>query len=133
VTTPHQGVPPIPNFSLNITSTQVTAKPRALKSQWSQAAAQDLRDLWGEPVPSRPDNALDLLNDALSDPDYDPLHPETYKGRYRWSDGRIATPEEVKKALSGSTAGLVATMADEMKAEIDQEIMLSLAAMKNQP
>jgi len=116
----------LPNIQLNITSTQVTAKPRKLKTTWSQTAAQDLRDLWGDPGPTRPDNALDLLNDALDDPDYDPSKAEEYKGRYRWPDGRIATPEEVKKAFQGSTAGLVSSMADEMKAEIDREIMNSL-------
>lgn len=124
-TSPSSG-PSLPNIPLNITSTTVTAKPRKLKATWSSSAAQDLRELWDPPGPARPDNALDLLNDALDDPDYDPSKAEEYKGRYRWPDGRIATPEEVKKALQGSTAGLVETMADEMKAEIDREIMKSL-------
>jgi len=128
VTTPSSsGSPQIPNIQLNITSTSVVAKPRKLKTTWSTAASQDLRDLWPAPGPYRPDNALDLLNDALDDPGYDPSKAEEYKGRYRWPDGRIATPEEVKKALQGSTAGLVESMADEMTAEIDAEIMRKLS------
>ncbi len=46
----------IPNIQINITSAQVTAKPRKLKTSWSQTAAQDLRDLWGPVLPMRPDN-----------------------------------------------------------------------------
>jgi len=103
------------------------AKSRKLKTTWSQEAADDLRGLWGRSVwPRRPDNALDVLKDALEDPDYDPNATDDYKGIWRHSDGRIATPEEVRKASQGSEANLVESMADEMRAEIDREIMASL-------
>jgi hypothetical protein len=120
----------LPNIKFNITSTPVVAKSRKLKMTWSQTAADDLRRLWGPIWPRRPDNVLDVLKDALEDPDYDPDAEEDYKGRWRWEDGRVATPEEVKKAHSGSEVDLVATMADEMRAEVDREIMESL---KNLP
>lgn len=116
----------MPNIKLNITSTDVTAKSRKLKTTWSQMAADDLRGSWFPIWPRRPDNALDVLRDALDDPDYDPNAEESYKGLWRWADGRVATPEEVKTAYHGSEAELVKTMADEMTAEIDRQIVASL-------
>lgn len=120
--------PQIPNFQLNISSTPVTATPRKLKSKWSVSAAQDLRDLWGGPAwwPRLPTNELDLMRDALEDPNYDPNSKEPYKGLWRWEDGRVATPEEVKKAHSEQS--LVEAAAEEMRAEIDKEILRELAA-----
>jgi len=76
--------------------------------------------------PRQPDNALDLLKDAMEDPTYDPDAVEPYKGLWRHENGRIATPEEVKRAHPESR--LVESMAEEMKAEIDEEIMRELAA-----
>lgn len=117
----------IPNIQLNITSVPVTAKPRRLKSQWSKQAVDDFLSDWGTPVwPRLPDNVLDIVKDALEDPNYDPDSPEPYKGLWRWEDGRIATPEEVKKAHP--EVSLVERMADEMKSEIDREIAKELLA-----
>lgn len=74
--------------------------------------------------PRRPDNILDLLQDAMEDPDYDP-EDKDYKGLWRWSDGRVATPGEVRK---WDPDYLVENMADEMAAEIDREILQTLLA-----
>lgn len=104
---------PLANFDPNA----ITAAPRKLKANWTLEAANELRDLWGGP--RFPDNALDLLNDALDDPNYDPEEP--YVGLPRWSDGRIATKEEV------DAHNPVAKMAQEMCAEIDAEILKELA------
>ena len=110
----------LPNIQLNITSQAVVAKPRKLKVTWSLEAVDDFAG------PVRPTNVLDLLNDALEDPNYDPSD-KAYKGRWRWrSDNRLATPEEIKQWNTESE--LVASMADEMTAEIDREIMATLAA-----
>lgn len=118
----------IPNFNLNIASAQVSATPRKMRAQWSTAAAQSLQDLWGGPSwwPRLPSNELDLMRDALEDPNYDPNSKEPYKGLWRWEDGRVATPEEVKKAHPEQS--LIEAAAEEMKAEIDMEIMRDLAA-----
>jgi hypothetical protein len=125
MTNPSNG-PQIPNIPLNIISTPVVAKSRKLKMSWSLEAADDLRSAWrATSAPSRPDNALDLLNDALEDPNYDPNSSESYVGRYRWGDGTLATPEEIKKAF-GAESSLVASMANEMSAEIDREILRSI-------
>lgn len=117
----------IPNFNLNITSSQVTAQPRKLQSVVSTTAAQDLRDLWGGSAwPRLPTNELDLMRDALEDPNYDPDAKETYKGLWRWEDGRVATPEEVKAAHPEQS--LIEAAAEEMRKEIDREIMRELMA-----
>ncbi len=82
--------------------------------------------MWGwKETPQRPDNALDLLNDALEDPDYDSGSPEAYEGLWRWPDGRLATPEEVEEAF-GPEASIVRSMASEMTEEIDREIKAAL-------
>ena len=81
---------------------------------------------FGLPVwPRLPGNALDLLNDALEDPNYDPNSDTPYKGLWRWDDGRIATPEEVKRAHP--ELSLVEAMSAEMTAEIDREVVAMLA------
>jgi hypothetical protein len=119
MTTSAQGssLPPI-NF--NISTQSVVAKPRKLKMKWSLEAVDDLVG------PTRPTNILDLLNDALSDPNYDPSDKD-YKGLWRWrSDGRLATPEEIGQWTTESQ--LVANIADEMTAEIDREVMAALGA-----
>jgi len=128
---PDQSIPP---FNVNIQSTPVTAIPRKLKAKlkakWGAEAADDLRSLWGISPISRPDNTLDLLQDALEDPNYDPDAPEGYKGLWRWPDGRVATPEEIKEqGTSTIGSSLVETMADEIKAEIDQEILRDLVKL----
>jgi hypothetical protein len=112
----------LPEIDLQITSVPVQAPARKLSTTWSQTAADDLRSLWGPFWPQRPNNALDILKDALEDPDYDPDAPEEYKGRWRWEDGRIATPEEIEKARHPESA-LVENMANEMTNEIDREIL----------
>ena len=38
---------------------------------------------------SQPNNPLDLILDAMEDPDYDPNSSEEYKGLWRWPDGSI--------------------------------------------
>jgi hypothetical protein len=117
----------IPNINLNITASQVTAKPRKMKTQWSQQAVNDFMSDWGASVyPRLPTNELDLMRDALEDPNYDPNTKEPYKGLWRWEDGRVATPEEVKKAHPEES--LVEAAAREMRDEIDKEIMRELAA-----
>jgi len=117
----------VPEFDFNITCVPVQAQPKFLKSNWSQGAVQDFMSAFGLSLwPRLPDNALNLLNDALEDPSYDPNSPDTYKGLWRWDDGRVATPEEVAKAHPESS--LVERMADEMKAEIDKEIMRDLTS-----
>lgn len=117
----------LPKIDLNIQSTPISAKSRKLKFGWSQEAADDLRDLWGLPRPRLPSNALDLLNDSLEDPNFDPNSPEPYKGLYRWPDGRVATPEEIKEAFeSAPESALVEKMAIEITAEIDREILKDL-------
>ena len=118
----------IPNIPLNISVSEIRAKPRTLRMEWSTAAAQDL---WGVPF-NRPTNPLDLLKDALDDPDYDPDAAEPYEGLYRWPDGRVATPEELKKHLRTPEAKLAESMADEMTAEIDREILRDLRAASDQ-
>jgi hypothetical protein len=119
----------LPEIELNIRSEPVTAKPRKLKMEWSLG-----------PSIKRPDNVLDLMKDALEDPDYSPESAEPYKGLWRWADGRVATPEEVKQELAndfrsmfgtGLEKDLIQAAADEMRAEIDREIMESLK--KNLP
>jgi len=119
----------LPEIDLQISSSPVRATSRKLKTSWSLEAADDLRSLWAPIWPRRPDNILDVLRDALDDPDYDPDAEETYKGLWRWKDGRVATPEEVKKAHEGPEHDLVKTMADDMAAEIDREIMRTLKNM----
>lgn len=121
----------LPDFDLKIRSCQVGAKPRKLKMKWSQDAADDLRDLWGGNPLRRPGNILDLLKDAMVDPDYDP-DDQTYKGLWRWPDGRVATSEEIEK-YTGTEASIVGSMADEMAAEIDREIINTLKATNPVP
>lgn len=118
----------IPDFNLNISTSKVVAKPRRLKAQWSASAADSLREMWGgrPRYPRLPDNELDLLRDALEDPNYDPDSHETYKGLWRWEDGRVATPEEVQRVLDPEGA-MISSMADEIRKEIDREIMNTLA------
>lgn len=113
---------------INITSQSIVAQPRSMKAVWSTQAADDLRALWGPLGPLQPTNALDLLYDSQVDPDYDPDAAGDYKGLFRWPDGRIATPEEIKTAY-GATESLVASMADEIKAEIDREVMSALRGL----
>jgi hypothetical protein len=109
----------------SIGSVPVRAKARKLRAKWTQEAADDLRALWSIGRLRRPSNALDLLNDALEDPDYDPDSPEPYRGRWRWPDGRIATPEEIEQEAHPERA-LVEAMAAEMRDEIDREILYGL-------
>jgi len=123
MTTPGQAGS-LPNIDLNITSQSVVAIPRKLKAAWTNAAIDDLVG------PQRPTNVLDILNDALEDPNYDPSDKD-YKGRWRFSDGRLATPEQVKSW--NSEGGLVASMAAEMTAEIDREIMAALGLAASTP
>lgn len=103
--------------------TQVTAAPRTIKSNWSIGAVNDLRDMYGLGGPQYPDNALDILKDALDDPNYDPNGPD-YKGLPRWPDGRVATHEEYLRYHPEER--LVESMAKEMADEIDREILESL-------
>ena len=119
--------PSIPEIDFQITSAPVQAQSRKMTMTWSQTAADDLRNLWGaKRYPRRPDNALDVLKDALEDPNYDPDSETPYKGLWRYEDGRIATPEEVRAAHPEMS--LVESMANEMSAEIDREIMAELSA-----
>lgn len=114
----------LPNIQLNIVSQAVYAKPRKMRSTWSVEAVDDLIG------PQLPTNILDLLNDALEDQNYDPSDKD-YRGRWRWSDGRLATPEEVERWHSGGE--LVALMATEMTVEIDREIMAALSLAASTP
>jgi hypothetical protein len=115
-----------PPLDLRITATSVSKQPRNRKMKWTQEAADDLRSLWGASPLAQPDNVLDLLKDAVVDPDYDP-DDQNYKGIWRWPDGRIATPEEVEK-YTGVEESLVSSMAEEMAAEVDREITRELQA-----
>ena len=119
--------PLIPGFDLSITSTPVVVKPRKLKMSWSNTAAQDLQDLWGgwDRWPRLPANDLDRVRDALEDPNYDPESNETYKGLWRWEDGRIATPDEV--LASRPELSLLEKASVEMMAAVDREIIEELA------
>lgn len=110
---------PITPQNFTITSAPIRAVPRQLKAEWTMEAANELRDLWGGP--RYPDNALDLLRDALEDPNYDPNDDKNYAGLPRWSDGRIATEEEIR------AHNPVAQMAHEMCEEIDKEILADLS------
>ncbi|MGD9726556.1 MAG: hypothetical protein AB7L09_01175 [Nitrospira sp.] len=115
-----------PNIPIQITSLPVVAQPRKLQSTWSRQAVDDfLNDFGLSRYPRLPDNDLDRMRDALEDPNYDP-NDENYKGLWRWQDGRIATPSEVRAAHPES--GLVEAMANEMASEIDREIMSLLKA-----
>lgn len=109
------------NMNFNITSAPVSATTRALKTSYSIEAAEELIDMWG---PKYPTNALDVLTDALDDPAYDPNKP--YYGRPRWSNGRLATPQEIAEH-GGTSYDLVKSMAEEMCKEIDAEIAMTLA------
>lgn len=108
---------------LRIETQQVTYAPQTIKSNWSLSAANDLMEMMGVGGPDYPDNALDILKDALDDPNYDPENLN-YKGLPRWPDGRVATHEEYLKYHSGEK--LVASMAKEMADEIDREILESI-------
>ena len=81
--------------------------------------------MWGPSFPRLPDNDLDIMRDALEDPNYDPSSPEPYKGLWRWEDGRVATPQEVEDALNPE-GKIIREAANEMKKEIDNEIMKDL-------
>ena len=117
---------PIPQIDLKITSMPVTANSRRLTMTWSQSSVDDMRSVWGPFWPRRPDNPLDLLRDALDDLNYDPDTEEAYKGLWRWQDGRLATPAEVKAATASPEQVMVNMVADNMTAEIDREILRSL-------
>lgn len=94
---------PIYTPFIPIEVTPAPAGPRKLKTTWTLEAAESLRDLWA----TKPDNALDVFNDGLDDPNFDPNKP--YHGKER-----------------GSGVDLVKDMAKEMAAEIDREILKDL-------
>lgn len=120
--------PPLPEISLQITSEPVVARPRKLATRWSAGTADDFLDFFGyKAYPRLPDNDLDRLRDALEDPNYDPTKGN-YEGLWRWEDGRVATPEEVKAARPD--VSLVKIMSDELADEVDREILNSLSTQK---
>lgn len=106
--------------------TQVTAAPRNIKANWTTDAVDDLKNMWGLGGPQYPDNALDRLNDALEDPNYDPDGPD-YKGLPRWPDGRVASREEYLNYNPNER--LICDMAAEMTKEIDDEILRTLRGL----
>lgn len=55
----------------------------------------DLRRMWSLLYIKKPDNALDLLRDALDDPTFG--QSTAYTGKWRHPDGRLATPEEIEQ------------------------------------
>jgi hypothetical protein len=102
---PYHGInPPVPEISFDIQMQTVTAAPRKLKALWSPGAVDDLRAMWGGSM--KPDNALDIFTEGLDDPEFDPDKP--YRGKKTQEDS------------------LIDAMANEMKSEIDREIMKTL-------
>lgn len=105
-------IDPVPLVDID----QVTYASRKLAASWTMPT--DFSD-WQLPSgPQYPDNPVDIINDALDDPNYDPEKP--YIGLPRWPDGRVATEEEVQ------AHNPIISMAAEMRKEIDAEIMEDL-------
>jgi hypothetical protein len=111
---------------LDIQTSQCTYAPRTIRANWTTEAVDDLKSMWGLGGPQYPDNALDRLNDALEDPNYDPDEPD-YKGLPRWPDGRVASREEYLSYNPNER--LVCDMAVEMTKEIDDEILRTLRGL----
>ena len=97
----------LPEIDLNLKITEITAKPRKLKVKWSSEAAQNLSDMWGATTPQKA--PLQDLAEGLEAENFEEWHKE-------WKEKR-RSPEDK----------LASAMADEMTAEIDREILETLA------
>lgn len=96
----------LPDIDLDISVTEIKAKPRKLKGTFTSGPAQDLRDMWGVRIQKAP------LQDLAEGLDADNFED--------WF-------EEWKKSRRSSGDELIDSMAQEMADETDQDILATLA------
>jgi len=98
--------PEPPEFEIKITAQPVTYQHRKLRTSWSTASAQSLRDLWGFSGAQK--SPLQDLADGLGADNFEEWFKE-------WKDSRRPGVE------------LASSMAQEIANEIDQEILAALS------